>query len=821
MTVKYSIGFLMLLVCCLAEVSSRPSNESSVNEETTVKTSTKAVADTEDGSISYQEDSNINVEETATKDIVEKIKTINSFLNKPTREQLNLNKPYSDKPPGIDRETLLKIQQIIASAKLTKDSIKNQEQENYFLNEDEYRKYYSRSSKQIPNYFYQSPMIPYMSNPYAMNVPVVSSPSYNEMLGYATNNNLKSLSNGVYQTRQQQPFFPGFPSFPTFSSFPSFSLDNFQPFAQWFPVLIKNPFVAFSQGGGLDNFVEYGQSADVCNRKQKSSTDKNESNVENLQEPHLTENNNIDIGNDNTNSEKTISRKSRALNKRTVSTKAPEQEIEEGETGKKIYASKPSITRKPSKRPSLAESSNDLKQSDPEGDLRFPFSSDFTWFWNKKPVAPSPGFFINKLKVRKGGVAIAGPGGIATAGRGGTAIVGPGGLAYTKPGGLAIAGPHARVVALSPYSDLISSLNHPHQQGYDFRALQSIREGKIVATGPVIYYHPIEQILFFTNRYYTPVTKTKQSHRRNATEVFNYDGQNFVHELTQEPTYIFHINPRAFAKSGENGVAISNPISSVIIRKGESGLIIYTPKATAIAGPGGIAHAEAIQYIPFYGGAKGQYLEVKKDTAGSILSEKVVAEESISSENIVKNKDESLLSKVLAANLQSLKTLSTNLLKIHNVGRKTGRLGNQEKNRFKGQLYSLGEAASNTIKLIDEIGDDIDVLFKKNATLTRKYDDTYDDDVGEEGVSIDSPTDTGESYLEGTIIAEAKPVGLAVIGESGLAASRPQATAVAASGVAIARPVGTAIAGIDPTLLGIDFHVNHSEQKIKYKGQSF
>lgn len=141
------------------------------------------------------------------------------------------------------------------------------------------------------------------------------------------------------------------------------------------------------------------------------------------------------------------------------------------------------------------------------------------------------------------------------------------------------------------------------------------------------------------------------------------------------------------------------------------------------------SYSAAIQYIPFYGGAKGQYLEVKKDTQGSILSEKVVAEESISSENILKNSDESLLSKVLAANLQSLKSLSSNLLKLHNIGRKTGRLGNQEKATFKTQLFSLGEAASNTIKLIDEIGEDVDVLFKKNATLVRKYEDNYDEDV--------------------------------------------------------------------------------------------
>ncbi|XP_054264027.1 uncharacterized protein LOC128987286 isoform X2 [Macrosteles quadrilineatus] len=47
--------------------------------------------------------------------------------------------------------------------------------------------------------------------------------------------------------------------------------------------------------------------------------------------------------------------------------------------------------------------------------------------------SPKDTFFprFAKLKVRKGGVAIAGPGGIATAGSGGTAIVGPGGTAYT------------------------------------------------------------------------------------------------------------------------------------------------------------------------------------------------------------------------------------------------------------------------------------------------------------------------------------------------------------------------------------------------------
>ncbi|CAH0699676.1 unnamed protein product [Spodoptera exigua] len=220
-----------------------------------------------------------------------------------------------------------------------------------------------------------------------------------------------------------------------------------------------------------------------------------------------------------------------------------------------------------------------------------------------------------------------------------------------------------------------------------------------------------------------------------------------------------------------------------------------------------------VQYVPFYGGAKGQYLEIKKDNLGRITGEKIVSEENISSENILKNNsDENLLAKVMAANLQNLRTLSTNLLKLHSLGRKTGSLGNVEKARYKTQLASLGEAASNMIKLIEEVND-VNMLFKKNTSVRTK-DDEDDDYVAEEGVGIESADnddpDESDGFLDKGTIAEAKPVGLAVIGEHGLAASRPLATAVAASGVALARPIATAVAGVDPTALGINFQVNHS-----------
>lgn len=96
------------------------------------------------------------------------------------------------------------------------------------------------------------------------------------------------------------------------------------------------------------------------------------------------------------------------------------------------------------------------------------------------------GIFIHKIKVRKGGVAIAGPGGIATAGSGGTAIVGPNGYAYTHPDSLAIAGTGSKVIAIDPsvsLSDVVNNQNKTRRDG------STPRMGRVVAVGPVIYYN--------------------------------------------------------------------------------------------------------------------------------------------------------------------------------------------------------------------------------------------------------------------------------------------------------------------------------------------
>lgn len=120
------------------------------------------------------------------------------------------------------------------------------------------------------------------------------------------------------------------------------------------------------------------------------------------------------------------------------------------------------------------------------GQFKGPFSS---YFNNQKEqvveALKQGGVIIQRLRVRNGGIAIAGPNGVATAGSGGTAIVGPGGIALTHPRSLTIAGPGARVIAVPETTDLQELALRSSA-----RDLSSSLDGVVVATGPVVYYSP-------------------------------------------------------------------------------------------------------------------------------------------------------------------------------------------------------------------------------------------------------------------------------------------------------------------------------------------
>lgn len=428
-------------------------------------------------SLAYDE-TNKEVED-ISKDILEKIKAINDALKKPSkRNQYQWNAPHQTGGEYIlDKDILEKLQQVIASGKLNQKPNNLQQQEsNTIFNDDLDDTRYSRQLASLLSG--NQAQMPTMPGPYITSMPVLVMPPMNNMQSlYSNYMNLMEYATKI-QTRQEGPSTSPFPSFP--------SLPPFQwPFAPIFPILIRDPLLSIMNGGGWNNFIEYGQNADVC-RKQKSN--------EHIIGDGIKNENKIDK------TEKLIvhptregkSRQKRAVKKRTVAHGSQLQEIDPTKLNK-FFAIKPSsTTAKPTKREPIK--TQDTKTvSGNEGDVRFPFLDLFGHKESyKQPTGP--GFFINRLKVRRGGVAIAGPGGVATAGRGGTAIVGPGGLAYTQPGGLAVAGPAARIVALSSDADLTSVAHRLQEQskidGSIAQLLQAIPEGKIVATGPIIYYHP-------------------------------------------------------------------------------------------------------------------------------------------------------------------------------------------------------------------------------------------------------------------------------------------------------------------------------------------
>lgn len=141
------------------------------------------------------------------------------------------------------------------------------------------------------------------------------------------------------------------------------------------------------------------------------------------------------------------------------------------------------------KKPAVDEDRDDREDDDDEPDAvaKGPFSS---YFENQKEqvveALKQGGVIIQRLRVREGGIAIAGPNGVATAGSGGTAIVGPGGIALTHPRSLAIAGPGARVFAVPETTDLQELAMRSNARSL----LDGGEAGVLVATGPIVYYNP-------------------------------------------------------------------------------------------------------------------------------------------------------------------------------------------------------------------------------------------------------------------------------------------------------------------------------------------
>ncbi|KFB45826.1 AGAP006502-PA-like protein [Anopheles sinensis] len=331
------------------------------------------------------------------------------------------------------------------------------------------------------------------------------------------------------------------------------------------------------------------------------------------------------------------------------------------------------------------------------------------------------------------------------------------------------------------------------------------------------------------------------------------------------------LEPSSKAISGNGGTAISTPVSHAILKHGSSTKILFRPESVAIVGANGRAHAQAdliVDYVnpehrtatdvlklPFYGGARGQILEIRKNSDGTVVSKILRGDEEDMELKVhqvaeeppkpaVKEPEPEASAEEEAGGvtqsfgdyLVNIQNAAASLVALQDSVKKTGKLSPDQKKVYTENLEKLGVAAQKLahIQQADDDHDAIRFLFdsnyetvpssaapasggeaqKKKTSSTKltfpgfkgkeenkKKEKEEEENVGEEGSGGDSVQ--VETQEKESSIAEAKPVGLAIAGEGGVASSKPVATAVVGDGgLAVARPVATAIAGIKPSELG-------------------
>uniref|UniRef100_A0A9I3BE95 DUF4774 domain-containing protein n=1 Tax=Anopheles coluzzii TaxID=1518534 RepID=A0A9I3BE95_ANOCL len=249
--------------------------------------------------------------------------------------------------------------------------------------------------------------------------------------------------------------------------------------------------------------------------------------------------------------------------------------------------------------------------------------------------------------------------------------------------------------------------------------------------------------------------------------------------------------------------------------------------------------------LPFYGGARGQILEIRKNSDGTVVSKilrgddedvelkvQQVADEGAkqSNEQALDASDEDLKAtdQSFGDYLVKIQNAAASLVSLQETVKKTGKLSPDQRKVYTDNLEKLGVAAQKLahIQQADDDQDAIRFLFDSNyetapsgepqkkkvssskITSFPGYKGKEENKKKEEEENVGEDSSSGDSVQVETqekesSIAEAKPVGLAIAGEGGVASSKPVATAVVGDGgLAVARPVATAIAGIKPSELG-------------------
>lgn len=179
---------------------------------------------------------------------------------------------------------------------------------------------------------------------------------------------------------------------------------------------------------------------------------------------------------------------------------------------------------------------------------------------------------------------------------------------------------------------------------------------------------------------------------------------------------------------------------------------------------------ELVTNLPFYGGAKGQVLQIKRNSDGTITTE-IIKQNKVELEKEISDDMNSF-----QENLSNIQKAASELVALQQTVKNSGKLTDADRAKYAVNLEKLGISAQN-LAHIQQTSDQDDYrllfqgpLFNKQESVEKAEDndEDEDEDVGEEdgessGSSEEEKPDTDSIQVSSpdkdASIAEAKPVG--------------------------------------------------------------
>ncbi|KAH8378584.1 hypothetical protein KR009_000064, partial [Drosophila setifemur] len=257
---------------------------------------------------------------------------------------------------------------------------------------------------------------------------------------------------------------------------------------------------------------------------------------------------------------------------------------------------------------------------------------------------------------------------------------------------------------------------------------------------------------------------------------------------------------------------------------------------------------------PYYGGLRGQLLQLRPQRDGSLGSFILQRQSQPQVRAVPRDADDTItisaasISAVAdgsgassssssisasASDFNRIQLAAARLVAIQELAKRKGSFSEEDNKVYASSLLELGQAAQS-LAMLQQTGQikDFSVLLQPelfpmpqkqpsnfgldagNNPADQKIDEQKLDEVTEQQFSPDEqflPPNSEDPYEDvndsvsvmapkkDAAVAEAKPVGLSIAGEGGVASSKPNAVALSGrNGLAVASPKATAIAGVSP-----------------------